>query len=130
MTPEGVVEEFVTRMERVHGEREQARAAYDLLWSAAKANLAERAKRASAVAGRVMGPEEMLAPSSFSLRYKPKHYRARQEGGWAIVTASGDAPRDQTQIRAVREDGRWRVVLELPPLVPIQKRSEPVSDKK
>jgi len=124
--PEQVVEEFVARMRRVHGDPKTARAAYELLWNEARSNLAERAKRTSAVAGREVAPEEMIAPSRFSLKFEPKHYRATIDGDWAIVTVSGGDGPDavEHQVRCVREDGRWRVVLELPPLAPIQNRPD------
>lgn len=120
----GVVEEFIVRMERVHGDRHRARAAYELLWSEAKANLAERAKRASAVAGRAVAPEEMLAPSHFSLRFRPRRYTTRQQGNWAAVTAIGAVPHTQREeIRCVLEADRWRVMLDVPGLPPIQTRA-------
>jgi hypothetical protein len=123
--PERVVEEFVVRMQRVHNEGKAARAAYELVWSEGKQNLAERAKRASAVAGRQLAPEEMLAPSRFSLNFKPKSYTAQTQGDWAVVIATGEAPASQQRrIQCVREDGRWRVVLELPPLAPIGTRPD------
>jgi hypothetical protein len=123
--PEMVVEHFVEQMQRVHGDGRAARSAYDLLWSEAKKNLVERAKRASAVAGHTIGPEEMIAPSRFSLNYKPKRYVATTEGDWAVVTAVGEGPGEQRkQIHCVREDAGWRVVLELPPLPPIQRRPD------
>lgn len=124
--PERVVEEFVARMQRVHGDPRAARAAYELLWVEARQNLAERARRARAVAGREVAPEEMLAPSRFALQSPPKRYQSRIDGDWAIVTASGEGPEAREyEIRCVREDGHWRVVLELPPLSPIQKRVAP-----
>jgi hypothetical protein len=61
--PEAVVEEIVLRLRRVHGDPKAARAAYELLWSDAKRGLAERAKRAGAVAGRDVAPESMIAPT-------------------------------------------------------------------
>jgi hypothetical protein len=124
-TPERVAREFVERMQRVHGNPESARAAYELLWSEAKQNLAERAKRASALSGRKVAPEEMLAPSRFSLRFTPKHYSAHVSGDWAVVDVTGEAPDIQhEELKCVREDGSWRVVLETPPVPPIQQRGD------
>jgi hypothetical protein len=121
--PDQLVAELVTRMQRVHGDRKAARAAYDLLWSDARRNLAERAKRASDVAGREIAPEEMLPPSRFTLHHKPRRFEARVDGDWAEVTVTGE---DGTvdRVKCVREDGKWRVVLELPPLPPIERRSD------
>src|SRR4051812_45594614 len=119
--PDRVVSEFIQRMQRVHGERKAARAAYDLLWSDARRNLAERAKRASDVAGREIAPEEMLPPSRFSLHHKPRHFETRIDGDWAEVAVTGeDGAVDR--VKCVREAGKWRVVLELPPLPPIERR--------
>ncbi len=122
-TPERVVQEFIDRMQRVHGDPHAARLAYELLWVEARRNLAERAKRASAVAGREIAPEEMLAPSHFSLAYPVKALTARTDGDWSEVTVTGDTSSTQHHvIKCVREDGHWRVVLELPLLPPIQRR--------
>ena len=121
-TPERVVQEFMDRMQRVHGDSHAARLAYELLWADARRNLAERAKRASAVAGREIAPEEMIAPSHFSLAFRPKKVSARTDGDWSEVTLSGEANTQPRTVKCVREDGHWRVVLELPTLPPIQRR--------
>lgn len=124
-TPERVVQEFMDRMQRVHGDPHSARLAYELLWVEARRNLAERAKRASAVAGREIAPEEMIAPSHFTLAYRPKKLSAHTDGDWSEVTVSGDTSAAGTHVvKCVREDGHWRVVLELPLLPPIQRRPD------
>lgn len=121
--PDRLVAEFVTRMQRVHGDRKAARAAYDLLWGDARRNLAERAKRASDVAGREIAPEEMLPPSRFTLHHKPRRFEARVDGDWAEVTVTGEGGAVD-RVKCVREDGKWRVVLELPQLPPIERRND------
>jgi hypothetical protein len=122
--PARVVKEFVERMQRVHGDPKAARAAYDLLWADAKYNLGERAKRASALSGKKIAPEEMLAPSRFALRFTPTKYTADVQGDWAVVTVTGEAPGQKHQIKCAREDGAWRVVLEIPPVPPIERRPD------
>ena len=120
--PEAVVEELIVRLQRVHGDPKAARAAYDLLWSEAKQALAERAKRASAVEGREVAPESMIAPTRFSLTFVPKRYQARIDGDWAVVAVTGEDLAERREIKCVREDGHWRVVLVIPPMPPIQRR--------
>jgi hypothetical protein len=128
--PERLVREYILRMQRVHGDQRNARGVFELLWSPAQKNLTERASRSSALAGRKVAPEEMLAPSRFTLRFEPKRITVNTKGNQAVVTVQGDPPlRETREIRCVREDGRWRVVLDLPVLPPIQKRPETVKDE-
>ena len=123
-SPERAAQEFIDRMQRVHGDVQKSKAAYDLLASEAQANLAERAQRASATIGRVVLPEEMLAPSRFYLSFPPRSWSTEQGAGWAIVTVEGESPHERHQIRCVLENGRWKVVVDLPELPPIERREQ------
>ena len=124
--PDQLVREFIIRMKRVHGNPRAGRQAFELLSQRAQRNLTERAARASALAGRKVAPEEMIAPSRFSLLFDPKRISASVKGDWATVTVYGSVPaRERREVSCVKEQGRWRVVLNLPPLPPIQKRRTP-----
>lgn len=121
-SPERAVQEFAERMQRVHGDVQKAKAAYDLLAADARAKLQERAERASAAMGRVVRPEEMLAPSRFFLSFQPRTWSSREGPGWAIVTVEGESSRERQEIRCLRENGDWKVVLDLPELPPLERR--------
>ncbi len=109
-------------MKGVHGDPERGRLAYELLWSEGREALAERARRATAAAGRPVGPGEMLVPSRFSVRFEPRRVTAESKGKWSRVTLIGDNPADVADVSCVKEDGRWRVVVEFPALPPIEQR--------
>ena len=122
-TPDGVVSEWLERMQRVHGDPQDAALAFDLLSTEAKRNLEERARRASAATGRKMTPESMLAPSRFSLRFTPRQMVPRVVGDRAVVSVVGsNAEVERAEVRCVREGGLWRVDLVLPPLPEIEMR--------
>ena len=122
--PERLVKEFIDRVKSVYSDPKMARGAFDFLWSNAQKNLTERASRASALASRKVAPEEMLALTRFSLRFVPQRYTANVQGEVAIVTIQGDSQtKDRADVRCVREQGRWRIAVELPPLPPIQRRT-------
>ena len=122
-TPEGVVAEWLERMARVHGDPDDAALAYELLSTDAKKNLEERARRASAATGRSLTPESMLVPSRFSLRFTPRTMRPRLGGDRALVDIVGaSVEAERAEVPCVRERGRWRVDLVLPPLPEIEKR--------
>lgn len=122
-TPERVVRQFIDRMQRVHGDVGRARAAFELLSESARSNLRERAQRASAAAGRIVHPEEMLVPSRFHLAFQPRSWATQRGSNWAIVTAEGEGPSERREVRLVREENAWRVLLELPKLPELRRRS-------
>jgi hypothetical protein len=110
-------------MRSVHGEPESGAKALELLAKDARANIEERAARASAAAGRPVHPGEMLAPSRFSLAFEPVEYRAETRGRWSRVTILGANPSvEHAEVQCEREPEGWRVLFELPPL-PLIERS-------
>ncbi len=119
--PREVVADLLGRLRRVHGDGEAAERVVELLWEPARDNLAERARRASAVSGRELSPGEMIAPSWLSLHLEPERFEWRRQGQWAEVRAIAADGRSVTT-RCVLEEGAWKVVLELPPLAPIRQR--------
>lgn len=122
-TPEGAVRELIERMEQNDGAPERASAAYELLSETTRANLIERAKRASSATGRPIPPEQMLAPSRFVLLFRPQQIEARIEGDRAFVDVFGADPAvDRARIPLVREGERWRIELGLPELPPVERR--------
>jgi hypothetical protein len=121
-SPERAVQEFIDRMQGVHGDAQKSRLAYDLLAAEARAKLEGRAERASAAVGRVVKPEEMLAPSRFYLSFQPRAWSSREGPGWAVVTVEGESSRERSEIRCLREQGEWKVVLDLPDLPPLEHR--------
>lgn len=120
--PEEAVQEFVDNMQRVHGDIERSRAAYALLSKNDRDNLADRARRASAVAGRTLAPEEMLAPSRFYLEFQPTRWTSKNVGNYSVVTAFGPSADQRREIRCVKEDDGWKVLLDIPELPPIERR--------
>jgi hypothetical protein len=124
-TPEGVVREFLERMERVHGDPKDARAVFDLLSRPAQTSLSDRSRRASAAFGKRLGPEQMIAPSHYFPRFRPHQWTTRLRGRQATVELVGlDATSERAAIPCVNEEGRWRIDLYLPPLPPIERRPD------
>jgi hypothetical protein len=121
-TPEGAVRELIERLRRVQGDPSDAKSVFVLLSKRAQANLAARAQRYSAASGKAIGPEAMIVPSRFLLRFEPQRYAAQLAGQHALVEVLGGLPGERAQIPCVFEDNAWRVDLLLPPLPPVQMR--------
>lgn len=120
--PVQVVQTFIERMRAVHGDPTRAQLAVELLWSGARENLEERARRATAAAGQPVSPGEMLVPSVFALSFEPRTFKAEVRGDYATVTVTGRSPNETARVHCVLEDGHWHVIVELPALPPIQRR--------
>ncbi len=114
-TPEGAVRLWLERMEASTDDLRAAKEAYAVLGPASRANLQERAERASRVQGRRVEPEEMLAEGRFGLKFRPKSMTATVHGEEAEVAVSGDDPSvEHATVHCVEERGLWRVEPGLP----------------
>jgi hypothetical protein len=121
-TPEGAVRLWLEKMESAEIDSRAMREAYQLLGPKARANLKERADRASRGQGRRYEPWEMLAEGRFGLRFRPKTMTARIEGDDAKVDVRGDGPDELATVHCTREGGAWRIEPELPDAIAPMRR--------
>ncbi len=122
-TPEGALRTWLEKMEESLDDPTTTRDAYELLGPAARANLEERARRASQVRGRRAEPYEMLAAGRFGLRFRPKSMQASVVGDQATVEVIGaDPASERATVRCVREPAGWRVEPEMPAVGPLPTR--------
>ena len=105
---------FIEKMETSADDPQAMREAYALLGPRARANLKERAERASRGQGKRFEPHEMLAEARFGLRFRTKSMATRIEGEEASVEILGESPDEKATVKCVRENGAWRVELDLP----------------
>jgi len=114
-TPDGSVRLFLDDMDVASDDPSAMRRAYDLLGPAARANLAERARRTSQLQGRQVAPPDMLAAGLFGLAFRPKAMRPTVVGDRATVEVFGEDPqREHASVVCVREGGAWHVEPGLP----------------
>ncbi|MBK6693311.1 MAG: hypothetical protein IPG50_14050 [Myxococcales bacterium] len=125
-TPEGAVHLWIERAEASLEDRRAAREAYALLGPVARANLEERALRASRGQGRRVEPHEMLAEGRFGLRFRPKTMSATFLGpDDAVVHVRGSGAEEHASVRCHRENGTsWRIEPGLPALSASPRRDD------
>jgi hypothetical protein len=124
-TPDGAVRAWLDDMEGSLVDPKEARDAYRLLGPEARANLEERAARASQMQGRRTEPYELFAAGRFGLKFRPRLMKPNVSGDRATVEVTGD-PRalEHASVECVHEAGGWRVEPELPPLAPLSRRGD------
>jgi hypothetical protein len=113
-TPEGAVRAWLDKMESQPEDPRAARDALQLLGPSARANLEQRADRASRIMGRRVDPYEMLAEGRFGLKFRPKTMTSRIDGEKATVDIVGSDPAEHAVITCAHEPAGWRVEPELP----------------
>jgi hypothetical protein len=123
-TPEGAVRLWLEKMESASDDSRAMREAYLLMGPRARANLKERADRASRGQGRRFEPHEMLAEGRFGLRFRPKAMSSRIEGDHAFVDVRGEGPDETATVHLTREEGGWRVEPDLPEVAQPARRGD------
>lgn len=123
-TPEAAVRLWLEKMESGAEDPRTMKEAYQLLGPRARANLAERADRASRGQGRRFEAHEMLAEGRFALRFRPKGMTARTSGDEAWVEVKGDGPDERAVVRCTREGAGWRIEPDLPGMLAPTRRPD------
>lgn len=113
-TPEGVVRLWLEKMESAAEDSRAMKEAYGLLGPRARANLKDRADRASRGQGRRYEPYEMLAEGRFGLRFRPRTMTAHIEGETAVVDVNGEGEGEHAAVKCTREGAAWRIEPDLP----------------
>ena len=120
--PQQVVARWLEAMRNLRGDPHSARVAYGLLSKSARANLDDRAKRASAATGQHMASERMLVPFRFRLRFNPDIMDEKIAGNRAIVEVRGEGR--VAEVPCVKEQGGWHIDLLIPRLPSVEKRPD------
>ena len=123
-TPEGVVRLWLEKMESAAEDGRAMKEAYALLGPRARANLKERADRASRGQGRRYEPYEMLAEGRFGLRFRPKAMSSKIDGDDAWVEVKGDGADERASVKCTREGNAWRIEPDLPDVLAPAKRPD------
>jgi hypothetical protein len=117
-TPTAVVRHFLDVMERSATDDGALVEAYGLLDQSAQRALTARATRSRALSGQSFEPWQMLAQGRFRLRFAHARggMRERITGERAVVVVTGNGVGQRAEVPLVREQGRWRIQLVLPPM--------------
>jgi hypothetical protein len=118
-SPIATVRHFLEVMDRSADEDDALAEAYRLLDDSAQGALAQRALRTGMLSGRDYQPWQMLAPGRFALHFAPASpggMHERVNGDTAVVTVTGDKPGQRAEVPLVRQHGKWRIKLVIPPM--------------
>ncbi len=114
-TPEGAVQELLRASATAGHDPSAAAQVYALLAPSTRSALEERARRATAITGKAVGPEQMLVPSWTPIRFDVVRTTTTIDGDRATVEVFGPDPATQhASVPLVREGEAWRVVVAVP----------------
>lgn len=121
---EAVVRTWLEQLEREENDPRAAAQSYALLGPTARAALEARAERATRMQGQKYEPMRMLAEGRFALRFRPKQIVSHVRGPEASVDITGEDPSlERATVRCVQEADGWKVEPDLPPPLPLERRS-------
>ena len=118
-TPAGALRLFLETMDRSEWDEAALEDAYGLLSEEARAGLGQRARMATSLSGRDFEPWQMLPQGRFRLRFSPRRSGGMVEhvdGDTAVVVVTGSRSGERADVPMVREQGGWRVVIDLAPV--------------
>jgi len=117
-TPSGTMRLFIGAMDRAQQDEIALRDAYVLLAAPTRRALLERAHLAGSLGGREFQPWEMLVRGRYRQSFTPREgsggMRESIDGDTAIVVVQDDDGAHTARVPMVREDGRWRIAIEIP----------------
>jgi hypothetical protein len=119
-TPEGALDAFLSACESVSSDPHASAKAFALLAPSARRSLEDRAKRASAITGKAVSPEQLLVPSWTPIRFEVAKttttFDAGKDGPTATVDVFGlEESTQHVRIPMEREGEAWRVRVVIPP---------------
>ena len=117
LTPSEALKAFLTALDRSTHAPDQLQTAFEWVDLSSQAALKQRANLAASLAGRSIAPWDMLVPgrASFSAYAVPSlRMRTKIDGDKATVSMTLEG-RPDLHLSMVRQDERWRVVLDLKP---------------
>lgn len=118
-TPSGTVRLFLAALQRSERDPAALREAYRLLSASSRRALAERAHLAGSLGARELEPWEMIVAGRSRETFAPargsRGMRESIDREHATVTVRSQDGDRTAEVALVRERGRWRIVMELPP---------------
>lgn len=119
-TPEGALDAFLSACETASSDPHASAKAFALLSPSARRSLEDRAKRASAITGKAVSPEQLLVPAWTPIRFEiaktTTTFDAGKDGPSATVDVFGAEESTQhVRIPMEREGEAWRVRVAIPP---------------
>jgi hypothetical protein len=115
-TPEGALDAFLSACESASSDPRANAKAFALLAPSARHALEDRARRASAITGKAVSPEQLLSPAWTPIRFEVAKTTTTFDATGATVDVFGvEEATQHVRIPMEREGEAWRVRVVIPP---------------